>query len=249
MEKGGEDVLKRLYAPTQEIYCFIGFNDFIIGQLHKYLMCQGGNLFITDEFKSFYYIKEKVKADISYFLNLIFEEDSMGFIPVKRNIRITSEALIDLYNLVYVNEYKTVLQYMENRHNYSFNEKFKKYCYRGDFTIQSKLNIAKDNGFGNELDFLKNGLLKETNKYIHASIFVQPNNYDFDSKLGEAKALLQLELKIYQLALKILCNKYNFDISLYTYNYQAPFEQVYSYCVEKIKCMYLIDMQNPYSFI
>ena len=74
-------------------------------------------------------------------------------------------------------------------------------------------------------------------------------NYDFDSKLGEAKALLQLELKIYQLALKILCNKYNFDISLYTYNYQAPFEQVYSYCVEKIKCMYLIDMQNPYSFI
>lgn len=199
MEKGGEDVLKRLYAPTQEIYCFIGFNDFIIGQLHKYLMCQGGNLFITDEFKSFYYIKENVKADISYFLNLIFEEDSMGFIPVKRNIRITSEALIDLYNLVYVNEYKTVLQYMENRHNYSFNEKFKKYCYRGDFTIQSKLNIAKDNGFGNELDFLKNGLLKETNKYIHASIFVQPNNYDFDSKLGEAKALLQLELKIYQL--------------------------------------------------
>ena len=41
----------------------------------------------------------------SIFFNLIFEEDTMGFIPVKRNIRISSEALLDLYNLVYVQDY------------------------------------------------------------------------------------------------------------------------------------------------
>lgn len=251
--------MKKLYGAIPEIQCFIGFIDFIISQLHQNLLIhQGTNLFSTDEFKSFYYIKENVKADISYFFDLIFEEDSMGFIPVKRNIRISSEALLDLYNLVYVNEYKTVLQYMDDHSNYSLNEKFEKYCYKNKFTIISKLNIAKDNGFGKELDFLENGLLKESNKYIHASIFVQPNNYDFDLKLRDVKGFLQLELSIYRQALRFLCGKYNFDISYFTCNYQTPsflgtgfltFEQVYIDCSEKIQYMNLIDRQNPYSFM
>ena len=111
---------------------------------------------------------------------------------------------------------------MDDRSNYSFNEKFKTYCYKNNFTIISKLNIAKDNGFDKELDFLENGLLKESNKYIHASIFVQPNNYDFDFKLRDVKCFLQLELTIYRQALRFLCGKYNFDISYFTYNYQIP---------------------------
>ena len=183
------DSMKKLHGPIQEIQCFTGFIGHIINQL----LYKEVNLFATDEFKSFYYIRENVQSDIFYFFNLIFEEDTMGFIPVKRNIRISSEALLDLYNLVYVQDYKTVLQYMENRHSYCFDEKFKKYCYKSNFTILSKLNIAKDNGFGGELEFLENGLLSETNKYIHASIFVQPNAFDYNLKLNGAKNMLQID--------------------------------------------------------
>lgn len=181
MEKEGEDSMKKLHVPIQGIQCFTGFIDYIINQLYKTLLYQEVNLFAIDEFKSFYYIKENAQSDISYFWSIAFEEDTMGFIPVKRNIRISSEALLDLYNLVYVQDYKTVLQYMENHHSYCFDEKFKKYCYKSNFTILSKLNIAKNNGFGDELEFLENGLLSETNKYIHASIFVQPNSFDYNS--------------------------------------------------------------------
>ena len=192
----------------------------------------------------------------SIFFNLIFEEDTMGFIPVKRNIRISSEALLDLYNLVYVQDYKTVLQYMENRHSYCFDEKFKEYRYKSNFTILSKLNIAKDNGFDDELEFLENGLLSETNKYIHASIFVQPNAFDYNLKLNDAKNMLQIELSILKKAIEILCEKYNFifwnytcQISSYFGVVSLTFQQVYRDCKEKIQAMDLIDTQNPYSFM
>lgn len=248
--------MKKLHVPIQEIQCFTGFIDYIINQLYQTLLYQGVNLFAIDEFKSFYYIKENAQSDISYFLNLVFEEDTMGFIPVKRNIRISSEALLDLYNLVYAEDYKTVLLYMENSHNFNFSKKFEKYCHKGDFTILSKLKIAKDNQFDGELDFLKKGLLSETNKYIHASIFVQPNSFDYNSKLNDAKNMMQIELDIYQMAMKILCGKYNFNFENYTCQIPSysdvtylTFEQVYLDCSEKIQIMDLIDMQNPYSFM
>lgn len=263
MEKEGGDSLKKLQVPIQEINIFTGFIDYIIGQLYQNLMNSGRNLFSTDEFKSFYYIKENVKADISYFFYLILEEDSMGFIPVKRNIRISSEALLDLYNLVYVNDYKTVLQYMEDRCNYSFSEKFERYCYKNNFTILSKLKIAKGNGFGDELDFLESGLLTEANKYIHASIFVQPNNVDLYSKLNDARKLLLIELNIYQKAIECLCGKYDFNFQTYSCQYQCSsinsytnvmnlsFDEVYEECSNKIYNMLFVDIypQNPYNYM
>lgn len=254
-------ILKKLQVPFQEINVFTGFIDFIVGQLQQYLMCQNINLFFTNEFKSFYYIKENVKADMQYFSNLILEEDSMGFIPVKRNIRISSEAILDLYNMVNVENYITVLQYMEDRYNDKYSEEFKEYCYKGDFTLISKLNIAKANNFGDRLDFLKDGFLKHSNKYIHASIFIQPNNLDFILKLNDAKRLLLIEIDLYKKAVECLCEKYKFNFSGYVYQcppqniYQnrngLTFEQVHFWCINQINNMTIFDIypQNQNIFM
>ena len=244
----------KLQGPMLEIKNFIGFIDFITSQLRQNLMYyQKTELFSTDEYKLFFYIKDNIEMDIPYFFNLDFGNEAMGFIPVKRNIRISSEALLDLYNLIKVDDYKTVLQNIDDHS--MFNEKFKKYRYRGIFTILSKLNIAKENGFGNELDFLKEDMRKEMNKYIHASIFIQPNNCYYNVKLDDAKKLMQIELDIFKKAIECLCAKYNFNFGTFTCNYQIlpcpgaySFEQVYRDCISKIPNMYLIEQPNPYAY-
>lgn len=244
--------MKKLQGSMPEFQYFIGFIDLITSQLYQNLnYYQGTNLYSTDEYKLFFYIMDNAKIDISYFFNLNFENERMGFIPVKRNIRISSEALLDLYNLINVDDYKTVLQYI-NDHS-MFNEKFGKYRYKGNFTILSKLNIAKENGFGNELDSLEKDMLKEMNKYIHASIFIQPNNCDYRVKLDDVKKWMKIELSICKKAIECLCAKYNFN--LFACNYPMPpypgvyyFEDIYKDCVEKIQYMYLIDQPNPYAY-
>lgn len=247
--------MKKLQGPILEIQIFNGFIDFITSQLHQNLMYyQKTNLLYTDEYKLFFYIRDNTNINIPYFFNLDFENESMGFIPVKRNIRISSEALLDLYNLINVDDYKTVLQYVDDHS--MFNEKFKKYCYKGAFTIVSKLNIAKENGFGSEFDFLKKDMLQEMNKYIHASVFIQPNNWDYSVKLNDVKKLMQIELSICKKAIECLCAKYNFNFGRFTFNNQIPpypgfysFEQIYIDCVNKIESMKLIDQPNPYAYI
>lgn len=244
--------MKKLQGPIPEIQKFIGVIDFITSQLYQNLnYYQGTNLYSTDEYKLFFYIMDNAKINIPYFFNLNFENERMGFIPVKRNIRISSEALLDLYNLINVDDYKTVLQYI-NDHS-MFNKKFEKYRYKGTFTMFSKLNIAKENGFGNELDCLGKDMLKEINKYIHASVFIQPNDCNYSVKLNGAKELMKIELSICKKAIECLCAKYNFNFS--AYNYQMPpypgvyyFEDIYRDCVDKIQYMDIIDQPNPYAY-
>lgn len=252
--------MKILRGPVQEIQQFNGLIDFITFQLHQYLMSNQMNLLFTDEYKLFFYIRDNANMNIPYFFNLNFENERMGFIPVKRNIRISSEALLDLYNLINVDDYKTVLQYINDHKSINdrsmFNEKFKNpYSYNGNFTILSKLNIARDNGFGNELDFLGKNMLKEMNKYIHASIFIQPNNCDDRVKLEDVKNLMTIELSICKKAIECLCAKYNFDFRTIPWNYQIQlypgcytFEYIYKDCVNKIDNMDLIDQPNPYYY-
>lgn len=246
--------MKKLQGPILKIQKFNGFIDYITSQLYQSLnYYQGTNLLSTDEYKLFFYIRDNAEINISYFFNLDFEKERMGFIPVKRNIRVSSEALLDLYNLIKVDDYKTVLQYIND---YSmFNKKFEKYRYKGKFTILSKLNIAKENGFGNELDPLVKDMSKEMNKYIHASIFIQPNNCDYSVKLDGVKNLMKIELSICKKAIECLCAKYNFDFGRFTYNDQTlpypgnySFEYIYKDCVEKIQQMYLVDQPNPYAY-
>lgn len=240
--------MKKFQVPVQQINVFTGFVDYIVGVLYKYLLDHNNiNLFSTDEYKSFYYIKENVNADIQYFYNLILETDSMGFIPVKRNIRISSEALLDLYNMVHVNKYKTVLQYMDDHNHNKYSETLKPYIYKGNFTIISKLKIAKAHNFGSELDFLEDGFLSDTNRYIHASIFIQPNTFDFTFKLNEAKKLLHTELTIYKKSLECICRKYNVTFSNWYYRMpDQTFEQIYCIvegCINNM-CYFDFPSQN-----
>lgn len=70
---------------------------------------------ITEEEKSklllFYYIKENFRSNVTYLNTLNFTYEYMGFIPMRRNIRNSFEAFIDLYNLTDNSEYIKILKY------------------------------------------------------------------------------------------------------------------------------------------
>ena len=230
----------KLQIPSRDISILTGFGNFFIEELKKI----DNNLLSTDEFKLFYYIKENILSDIQYFSNVYLDFDSMGFIPVKRNIRISSEALLDLYNLINVTGYKNVLAYMDNKKDNQLPNEFEKIRYQGNITIISKFELAKKYGFDQSLDFLmKNNYINEMNKYIHASIFIQPNIGDNEVKLQTAKRLLSSDLIIYKKSVELLCDNYknNFDFrNCFTIDKSMPWKKV-SFEEVYIKCKQLID--------
>lgn len=185
----------------------------------------------SNEFKLFYYLNENYINDISYILQKDFDSDVYGFIPVWRNARNSTETLLDLYNLVYTPNYLQVLKKQEPSINLNFKNMDKellmyvtrytkeKKMYYTQFDIRIKSEIARAHGYNGEaLPLIENkSEIEIMNRYVHSSIFIEPNFFDDNKKLETAKYLLTYELTLYFEAFHLLQEKFGKDYPLMPY--------------------------------
>ena len=125
----------------------------------------------------FYLIKDNFQANMKYLRENNVDVDCFGFLPVRRNTRNSVEAFFDMFNLINAENYISVLLYMNDKKNNRYDDLYKKYAFKGDFTIISKRDIAKDHGLGRITDDEKMAKIDQvesgSNSYIHPSIFIR----------------------------------------------------------------------------
>lgn len=221
--------MKKIIIPHQELLfnlptMFYNFNYMLQNNRLNYLNV---NMFASNEFKLFYYLNENYINDFLYITGKEFDSDFYGFIPVWRNARNSTETLLDLYNLVHIPNYIQVLEYQNlikrkekciyrknidialvkyiTKHDKETGEK-----YYIDFTLQIKGKIARDYGYkGAAISLIDDkSEIATMNRYVHSSIFIEPNYTDDDKKLDTAKKLLLYELTLYFEAFHILQVKF-----------------------------------------
>ncbi len=172
------------------------------------------------EYWLFYFIKDDFWTSLSSLYNVNIEQDFLGFPSIKKNIRHTIEAFIDLYNLYNDKDYLIVLEYCSKMRKDA--GKYEKYLYRNEFSIQSKCNIAKSYG-GNFQEYLD--IARDSNNYIHPNVFLNVISSD---NVDEKRKILSELLNSY---LSLLTNSYELILKKYHNN-----EQPYLGCCERGNC-------------
>lgn len=166
----------------------------------------------------FYFIKDNYIANMQYLNTVNVDQDVFGFIPVWRNTRNSIEAFYDLINLSFVEGYTSVLEFCdakgENKHSLKINleDRFKKYLYKGSFTILSKQKIAMEYaGWGGSS--LLSDISERSNKYVHPSVFVKVFQiHELARKEEIIKDLLKTNIFILTQAYHILIRLYHNNI-------------------------------------
>lgn len=194
-----------MYILNSGLYKHPNIYDFVDASVNVLLSrCPG--LKFQKEYWLFYYIKEDFLANWMSLSGYNVEMDIFGFGYIKRNTRHIIEAFLDLSNLSSDSDYIEVLKYCDKKTDCNI-ERFKDYRCNGQFTIQSKINIAKRYG----KDFQKFiGITNECNRYVHPNVFIDLSAIsNIDVKRDILENLLQVNLYVYDAAFKILLNKYN----------------------------------------
>lgn len=192
-----------LYAnPNRNIYSFIEASM-------NYLININPKLRETREFWLFYYIKEDYFSNLSSLFNANIDFDFLGFPFIRRNTRHAVEAFLDLYNLCMDENYIEVLSYCAGKQKQV--KKYGKYRYKGQFTIQSKCNIAKSE---HSMDFQRFvDISKESNAYVHPNTFMETiSMYEKEKKQKILKELLNTNLDLFVRAYRLMLEKFNQNI-------------------------------------
>ena len=162
--------------------------------------------------------------DIQYIFNKDIDTAFFGFIPVIRNLRISVEALLDMYCLINVPDYVQVLEYQGHKRdfkNINVNLQNRANNKKKTYTNNKKMQIALDYGYspnGVAAMYIKDtDSLKEANAYTHASIFI-PQCTDH---LYQARTLLQYELDVLNEAFSYLQKRFTRDYCIRPY-YEIP---------------------------
>lgn len=224
-------VNRNLYGRS--IYNFI---DASVGRLIE----KTPGLRSTKEYWLFYYIKDDFLSNFSSLYNADIDQDFLGFPLIRRNTRHAIEAFLDLYNLCMDQGYMEVLKYCSGEQKNV--ERYKDYLHNGQFTIQSKCNIAKDE-YGMNFQELVD-IAKESNSYIHPNVFMNTISVEERAKKQEIlKNLLTLNLKLFDKAYGLLFERFEKDgwpfLHLGCCNYlncrqchQNAYDSFY-YCIQK----------------
>lgn len=164
------------------------------------------------EFWLFYYIKEDYFSNLASLFNADIDFDFLGFPFIRRNTRHAVEAFLDLYNLCRDENYIEVLSYCAGKQKHV--KKYGKYCYKGQFTIQSKCNIAKSE---HGMDFQKFvDVSKECNAYVHPNTFMETISiYEKEKKEKILKELLNTNFDLLVKAYCLMLDKFNQNIQPY----------------------------------
>lgn len=163
------------------------------------------NLTSKKEYWLFYFIKEDFYSSLYSIYNVDIDMDFFGFSLIKKNTRHAVEAFLDLYNLCMDPEYLVVLEYCSKKRDES--GKYKKYLYKGQFSIQSKCNIAKV--YGEDFQELVN-LASECSEYVHPNVFIDVIQVNEKVKKKQILAkLLKTNIFLFTKAYELILKKFN----------------------------------------
>lgn len=191
-------VNKMLYNPNN-IYNFINTSvDWMVDNIP--------DMKASKEYWLFYFIKDDYFANLSSLYNANIDLDFLGFPVIRKNTRHAIESFLDLYNLCMDQDYLQVLKYCAHQQKNA--GKYSDYLYRGQFSIQSKCNIAKkmyDRDFQSLVD-----LSQKSNEYIHPNVFVDVISVnEKDKKKDILKELLHTNIFLLTQAYRLLLKKFN----------------------------------------
>ena len=178
--------------------------NFIDASINK-LLHNMPELRMEKEYWLFYYIKDDFFANWRSLQNVDINQDFLGFPLIKKNTRHAIEAFLDLNNLCHDKDYLIVLEYGSKLCQTP--GKYQEYLYKGQFTIQSKNNIAKAYGQDFQTYIEK---ASDSNRYVHPNVFldiIQPN--EIDKKRNILCDLLNTNTYLLTEAYKLILNKYN----------------------------------------
>lgn len=180
--------------------------NFIEWSVNKLISISPG-IKATKEYWLFYYIKDDFCNNLSSLCNRDISIDFLGFPQIKKNTRHAIEAFIDLNNLISDNEYITVLEYCSKQGKYS--SKYNEYLYKGQFTIQSKFNIANEL-YGKNFNQDLMETCKGSNNYVHPNVFVKViDQNDTETKKKILKELLNINLFLLKEAYSLMLKKFS----------------------------------------
>lgn len=178
----------------------------------SYLMKKDPSLRSTKEYWLFYYIKDDFLANFSSLYNADIDQDFLGFPFIRRNTRHAIESFLDLYNLCMDQDYIEVLKFCAKEQKSA--GKYKQYIYSGhnshtgQFTIQSKCNIANEM-YGANFQELVN-IAVESNSYVHPNVYM--NTIPMEDRLKKQqilKELLHTNLNLFNQAYILMLKRFN----------------------------------------
>jgi hypothetical protein len=159
----------------------------------------------TKEYWLFYYIKDDFFANWKSLYNANIDQDFLGFPLIKKNTRHAIESFLDLYNLCKDEEYIIVLEYCAKKNNNA--GKYSSHLFNGQFSIQSKCNIAKT--YGGDFQYLLN-ISRDSNDYVHPNVFVDVILLNERDKKEEILTnLLNINFYLLVSSYELILNKYN----------------------------------------
>lgn len=175
----------------------------------------------SPEYLLFFFVKDDFSANWSWLQYADIDLDFMGFPLIRRNTRHAIESFLDLHNLCIDSNYMSVLKYCSKQDKNA--GIYGKYLFDGQFTIQSKCNIAKNNisncpKYAQYLQKLVDEA-SECNKFTHPNIFLNIiSTQDLNKKRH------------------ILCNLLNINIELLTNAYSLILKKFYQGVQPYLKC-------------
>lgn len=159
----------------------------------------------SKEYWLFYYIKDDFFANLNSLYNANIDQDFFGFPLIKKNTRHAIESFLDLYNLCEDEEYMIVLEYCAKRHKNA--GKYKNHLFKGQFSIQSKCNIAKEHGMNFQCLI---DTSRDSNDYVHPNVFVDVILLnERDKKKEILRNLLNTNLYLLVTSYKLILKKHN----------------------------------------
>lgn len=190
--------VNKILFDTRNIYNFIDVSI-------KILVNSVPDLTKTKEYWLFYYIKDDFFANLNSLYNANIDQDFFGFPLIRRNTRHAIESFLDLYNLCEDEKYMIVLEYCAKRHKNA--GKYTNYLFKGQFSIQSKCNIALS--YGGDFKYLID-ISRAGNDYVHPNVFVDviPLN-EIDKKKEILNELLNTNLYLLIASYDLILKKYN----------------------------------------
>ena len=187
--------------------------NYFIGDSINQLINEIPGIREKEEYWLFYFIREDFSANLFSLCGMDIDTDFLGFPVIRKNTRHAIEAFLDLYNLCRDQEYINVLKYCSNKKANGIG-KYKNYIHNKQFTIYSKVKIAKEE-YDQNFEFLID-IAKESNAFIHPNVYVDviPVSERI-KKIEILKRLLGINIYLLDNGYKLFLNKFHQSLQPY----------------------------------
>ncbi len=165
---------------------------------------------LSKEYWLFYFIQQDFFTNWMSINNYNIDQDVFGFPSMHILTRHCIESFLDLFNLYMDNEYIIVMSFC-SKQGVINTGKFEGKKFNGMFTIQSKHDIAMDNGlkvcqlFSTNLNLVD--IARKCNRYVHPYVYL--DICTLEQKKEKLTQLLKTNLYIFMDSYRLILSKYN----------------------------------------